>query len=124
MWDARIAPSLNKIIQSSFLLQKGQSGGTERLRKQTDSFAEDRSFASTSSESLVSTVLYSILPTNSVFFLRMIVIRIFSRLDGIFLSVEQFPPDDILKSLYKSGNLKTLLELYNLEIHQKKAKRD
>ena len=37
--------------------------------------------------------------------------------------MEQFPPDDILESLYKSGNLKTLLELYNLEIHQKKAKR-
>ena len=60
-----------------FLLQKSQSAGTERLRKQTDSFAEDRSFASTSSESLVSTVLYSISPTSYMFFLRMIIIRIF-----------------------------------------------
>ena len=45
-------------------------------------------------------------------------------MDGIFLSVEQFPPHYILESLYKSWNLKTLLELYNFEIHQKKAKRD
>ena len=39
------------------------------------------------------------------------------------------PPDDILESLYKlrireSEKLKTVSELYNLEIHQKKAKPD
>ena len=44
-------------------------------------------------------------------------------------SMEQFPPDDVLGSLYKSRireseKLKTVLELYNLEIHQKKAKPD
>ena len=38
----------------------------------------------------------------------------------------QIPPDDILESLYKlrireSENLKTVLEVYDLEIHQKKA---
>ena len=38
----------------------------------------------------------------------------------------QIPPDDILESLYKSRireseKLKTVLELYNMEIHQKKA---
>ena len=38
----------------------------------------------------------------------------------------QIPPDDILESLYKlrireSEQLKTVLELYNMEIHQKKA---
>ena len=43
--------------------------------------------------------------------------------------MEQFPPDDILESLYKlrileSDKVKTALELYNLEIHQKKAKPD
>ena len=43
--------------------------------------------------------------------------------------MEQFPPDDILESLYKLGKreseeLKTVLALYNLEIHQKKAKPD
>ena len=38
----------------------------------------------------------------------------------------QIPSDDILESLYKlrkreSDKLKTALELYNMEIHQKKA---
>ena len=38
----------------------------------------------------------------------------------------QIPSDDILEGLYKSriresGKLKTVLELYNMEIHQKKA---
>ena len=43
--------------------------------------------------------------------------------------MEQFPPDDILESLFKlrireSEKLKTVLELYNLENRQKKAKPD
>ena len=38
---------------------------------------------------------------------------------------DEIPPDDILKGLYKSGireseKLKTVLEMYDLEIHQKK----
>ena len=38
----------------------------------------------------------------------------------------KIPPDDILEGLYKlrireSNELKTVLELYNMEIHQKKA---
>ena len=42
------------------------------------------------------------------------------------LSMTQIPSDDILESLYKlrireSEKLKTVLELYNMEIHQKKA---
>ena len=51
------------------------------------------------------------------------------RWDEIFLSMEQLPPDDILESLYKlrireSEKIKTVLEVYNLEIHHKKAKLD
>ena len=42
-----------------------------------------------------------------------------------FLSMTKIPPDDILEGLHKlrireSEKLKTLLELYDLEIHQKK----
>ena len=42
------------------------------------------------------------------------------------MSITKIPPDDILEGLYKlrirvSEQLKTVLELYNLEIHQKKA---
>ena len=47
-----------------------------------------------------------------------------SKSDGI-LSMTKIPPDDILEGLYKlrireSEKLKTVLELYDLEIHQKK----
>ena len=49
-----------------------------------------------------------------------------SKWDGIFLSMTKIPPDDILEGLYKlrireSEKLKTVLELYDLEIQQKKA---
>ena len=49
-----------------------------------------------------------------------------SKWDGILLSMTKIPPDDILEGLYKlrireSEKLKTVLELYNMEIHPKKA---
>ena len=48
-----------------------------------------------------------------------------SKWDGILLSMTKIPPDDILEGFYKlrireSEKLKTLFELYDLEIHQKK----
>ena len=48
-----------------------------------------------------------------------------SKWDGSLLSMTKIPPDDILEGLYKlrireSEKLKTVLELYDLEIHQKK----
>ena len=47
-----------------------------------------------------------------------------SKWDGILLSMTKIPPDEILEGLYKlrireSEKLKTVLELYDLEIHQK-----
>ena len=49
-----------------------------------------------------------------------------SKWDEILLSMTRIPSDDILESLYKlrlreSEKLKTVLELYNMEIHQKKV---
>ena len=49
-----------------------------------------------------------------------------SKWDGNLLSMTKMPPDDILEGLYKlrireSDKLKTVLELYNMEVHQKKA---
>ena len=73
---------------------------------------------------------YWIMPTYLLFALRNDNIQEFdSKWDGILLSVEQFPPDDTLESLYKlrireSEKLKTVLALYNLEIPQEKAKPD
>ena len=48
-----------------------------------------------------------------------------SKLDGILLSMPKIPSDDILEGFYKlrireSEKLKTVLELYDLETHQKK----
>ena len=48
-----------------------------------------------------------------------------SKWDGILLSMTKIPHDDILEGLYKlrireSEKLKTVLELFDLEIHQKK----
>ena len=48
-----------------------------------------------------------------------------SEWDGILLSLTKIPHDDILQGLYKlrireSEKLKTVLELYDLETHQKK----
>ena len=48
-----------------------------------------------------------------------------SKWDGILLFMTKIPPDDILEGLYnlrirESDKLKTVLELYDLEIHQKK----
>ena len=49
-----------------------------------------------------------------------------SRWDGILLTMTKIPPDDILDGLYnlrirESEKLKTVLEVCNMEIHQKKA---
>ena len=48
-----------------------------------------------------------------------------SKWDGILLSMTKVPHDEILEGLYKlrireSEKLKTVLELYDLETHQKK----
>ena len=52
-----------------------------------------------------------------------------TRWDEMSLSVTNTPPNDILESLYKlrireSGQLKAVLELYDMEIHQKVSKPD
>ena len=49
-----------------------------------------------------------------------------SKWDGILLSKTKIPSDDLLEGLYElrtreSEKLKTVLELYNMEIHQKKG---
>ena len=52
-----------------------------------------------------------------------------SKWDGILSSMKKNPPDDIMEGLYKlrireSENLRTVLELYDLEIRQKKIRPD
>ena len=63
-------------------------------------------------------------------FFEMMIFREFdSKWDGILLSMTKIPHDDILEGLYKlrireSDKLKTVLELYDLETHQKKLEPD
>ena len=71
-------------------------------------------------------ILSKITPTCSLLFFEMMIFRnsILSG-DGILLSMTKIPPDEILEGLYKlrireSEKLKTVLELYDLETHQKK----
>ena len=68
-----------------------------------------------------------IMPTYLQLFFEMMIFRnSFRKWDGILLSMTKIPSDDILESLHKlrireSEKLKTELELYNMEIYQKKA---
>ena len=75
-------------------------------------------------------ILSKTTPTYSPVVLRNDDIQEFdSKWDGILLSMTKIPHDDILEGLYKlrireSEKLKTVLELYDLETHQKKLEPD
>ena len=125
--DARIASALNKIIHNSHFKRR-ISLEEQKARKQ-DRFFRGRQiayliydhFRVTGSHDSVEN--YADLFTIS---LRNDDIQEFdSKWDGMLLSMTKIPPDDILEGLYKlrireSEKLKTVLELYDLDIHQKK----
>ena len=125
--DARIASALNKIIHNSHF--KRRISLEEQKAKKQDRFLRGRQiayliyeyFRVTGADDSVEN--YADLFTVS---LRNDDIQEFdSKWDGILLSMTKIPPDDILEGLYKlrireSEKLKTVLELYDLEIHQKK----
>ena len=126
--DARIASALNKIIQNTRLMKKVS---LEEMKAQK----EDRFFRGRQIAYLIYVYFRVIGANDSVenyadlftVVLRHDDIQEFdSKLDGILLSMTKIPPDDILEILYKlrireSEKLKTVLELYIMEIHQKKA---
>ena len=116
----------SSIIPSS----KGESvWRNKRPKKRTVSFVEDRLLTWSTSTS------GSLEPTNSVenyadlftIVLRNDNVQEFdSKWDEILLSMTKIPSDNILEVLYKfwirgSEKLKTVLDLYKMEIHQKKA---
>ena len=125
--DARIASALNKIIHNSHFKRK-VSLEEQKAQKQ-DRFLRGRQIAYLIYE------YFRIIEANDsvenyadlfTIGLRNDDIQEFdSKWDGILLSMTKIPPDDILEGLYKlrireSEKLKTVLELYDLEIHQKK----
>ena len=126
-----IASALNKIIQNSFFNKKGQSGGTESSER-----------GSVPSRRQIAYMIYDYFRTIGAHDTVLDYADLFSMnlynddvqefdtgWDEKLLSMSKIPPDDVLESLYKLSirdcdQLKTVLELYDLEIYQKISKPD
>ena len=128
LFDARIASALNRIIQNTQFKRK-VIVEEEKAQKQ-DRFLRERQIAYLIYEYFrVAGANDSVENYADLFtvVLRNDDIQEFdSKWDEILLSMTKIPPDDILEGLYKSRireseKLKTVLELYDLEIHQKRA---
>ena len=126
--DARIASALNKIIHYSHFKRKISL--EEQKAQKEDRFLRGRQIAyliyeqfrviGTDSSVENYTDLFTIALRNDD------IPEFDLEWDGILLSMTKLPPDDILEGLYKlrireTDKLKTVLELYKIEIHQKKA---
>ena len=127
--DGRIASALNKIIHNSHF--KRRISLEEQKAQKQYRFLRGRQiayliydyFRVTGTDDSVEnyTDLFTIV-------LRIDDIQEFdSKWDGILLSMTKIPLDDILEGLYQlrireSEKLKTVLELYDLEIHQKNSR--
>ena len=130
VFDARIASALNKIIHNSTC--KRRISLEEQKAQKQDRFLRGRQIAYLIYEYFRVTGAHSFENYADLFTisLRNDDIQEFdSKWDGILLSMTKIPPDDILERLYKLRirefeKLKTVLELYDLEIHQKKLGRE
>ena len=125
--DARIASVLNKIIHNSQF--KRRISLEEHKAQKEDRFIRGRQIAYLIYDQFRVTGANDSVENYADLFaisLRSDDIQEFdSKWDGILLSMTQIPSDDILEGLYKSRireseKRKTVLELYDLEIHQKK----
>ena len=125
--DARIASALNKIIHNSHFKRKISL--EEQKAQKEDRFLRGRQIAYLIYEQFRVTGTHDSVENYTDLFtivLRNDDIQEFdSKWDGILLSMTKIPHDDILEGLYKlrireSEKLKTVLELYDLETHQKK----
>ena len=129
MLDARIASASNKIIQNSYFKKKVRL--EEQKAQKEDRFLRGRQitfiifdyFRVTGAHDAVLDYadLFSITLRNDD-----VQEDFDTRRDEILLCMTKIPLDDILESLYKlkirqSDQPKTVLELYDLEIHQKKV---
>ena len=121
--DARIASALHKIIHNSHFKRR-ISGGTKGPEagqfpsRQTDCLLDLRLLPGHWDSVENYTDLFTISLRNDIQ-------EFDSKWDGIVLSMTKIPHDDFLEGLYKfrireSEKLKTVLELYDLETHQKK----
>ena len=125
--DARIASALNKIIHNSQF--KRRISLEEQKAQKEDRFLRCRQIAYLIYDQFRVTGTHDSVENYTDLFtivLRNDDIQEFdSKWDGILLSMTKIPHDDILEGLYKlrireSEKLKTVLELYDMETHQKK----
>ena len=125
--DARIASALNNIIHISHF--KRRISLEEQNAQKQDRFLRGKQIAYLIYDYFRVTGAHDSVENYADLFsisLRNHDIQEFdSKWDGILLSMTKIPPDDILEGLYKlrireSAKIKTVLELYDLEIHQKK----
>ena len=126
--DARIASALNRIIHNSHF--KRRVSLEEQKAQKQDRFLRGRQIASLIYDYFRVTGIHDSVENCADLFtisLRNDDIQEFdSKWDGILLSMTKIPSDDTLEGLYKlrireSEKLKTVLELYKMEIHQKKV---
>ena len=128
--DARIASALNKIIQDTRFKKKVSL--EEMKAHKEDRFLRGRQIAYLIYEYFQDTGANDSVENYADIFtvLRNDDIQEFdSKWDENLLSMTQIPSDDILENLYKirvreSETLKTVLELYSMEIHQKTVEPD
>ena len=125
--DARIASALNKIIHNSQF--KRRISLEEQKAQKEDRFLRGRQIAYLIYDHFRVTGSHDSVENYADLFtivLRNDDIQEFdSKWDGILLLMTKIPHDDILEGLYtlrirESEKLKTVLELYDLETHQKK----
>ena len=126
--DAKIASALNKTIQNTRFKKKVRL--EEMKAHKEDRFFRGRQIAYLIYEYFLVTGANDSVENYADLFTVVLqnddIQEFDSKWDEILLSLTQIPSDDILESLYKvrireSEKLKTVLDLYNLEIHQKKA---
>ena len=122
--DARIASALNRIIHNTQFKRKVSL--EEQKAQKENRFLRGRQIAYLIYEYFRVTGANDSVDNYADLFtyvLRNDDIQEFdSKRDGILLSMTKIPSDDILEGLYKlNEKFKTVLELYNMEIHQKKA---
>ena len=126
--DVRIASALNRITHNSHF--KRRVSLEEEKAQKEDRFLRGRQIAYLIYECFRVTGANDSVENDADLFtiaLRNDDVQEFdSKWDGILLFMTKIPPDDILEGLYKlrireSEKLKTVLALYDLEIHQKKA---
>ena len=125
--DARIASALNKIIHNSHFKRKISL--EEQKAQKEDRFLRGRQIAYLIYEQFrVTGTDDSVENYTDLFTIALLnddIQEFDSKWDGILLSMTKIPHDDILEGLYKlrireSEKLRTVLELYDLETHQKK----